>query len=689
MNKLNLIVPKNVRYISEWHEYNLINFPFPHILDKVLTGCGYTEYCLRNDQDLILCSPRRMLLENKKKQHRDEVFYFKNDLEKVVGYDISLDISSDSKEAGKILDEENGSRNEDNIKDYQKKVIQLKEEVRNYYLLAKANRRPAKIIVTYDSFRHVREALQELIGFDRFIREFQVVIDEFQSVFIDAKFKSNTELELLNHLRDLMRVCFVSATPMLDKYLDQLDEFKDLPYYQLDWITEDQKRIINPNLNVRASISVFQDAKKIIQSYLEGQYAVESWVGEDGLIHELKSTEAVFYVNSVKSICQIVKRCRLTLDQCNILCAKTSDNENKVMKAFGLTKKDLESLGLISCIGSIPIKSESNKMFTFCTRTVYLGADFYSTCARTFIFSDANVDSLSVDVSLDLPQILGRQRLDENPWKNSADLFVKTSKYLKNKQDFEKYLIEKEGKTVSLLRSYNNAEDGIDKHNLAETYEKMARTFKYRENWVAVNRHAGSDLIPIFNNLMKLSEQRTFDIQQIDYKDRVSIFNALRDRGFNTTDVDSELKIFEGMAQFQDRMRYVCQLGNTLDPMKFDLFLNSIPKDYKNYYNVLGFDGCNSMGYWRVNLETEYQRRIGNQVVSSSVDEEVLSIFNVGDRYTKAWIKNKLSEIYTKVGYKKTPKATDLERWFVIKRCLISNPETGIRDNGFEIISRK
>lgn len=72
-------------------------------------------------------------------------------------------------------------------------------------------------------------------------------------------------------------------------------------------------------------------------------------------------------------------------------------------------------------------------MFTLCTRTVYLGADFYSTCARSFIFSDANIDCLSVDISLDLPQILGRQRLDCNPWKNCAELYYKlnTKKILK------------------------------------------------------------------------------------------------------------------------------------------------------------------------------------------------------------------------------------------------------------------
>ena len=44
MEKLNLVVPKGIRYISDWDGYNLENYPFPHILDKVLTGCGFTEY---------------------------------------------------------------------------------------------------------------------------------------------------------------------------------------------------------------------------------------------------------------------------------------------------------------------------------------------------------------------------------------------------------------------------------------------------------------------------------------------------------------------------------------------------------------------------------------------------------------------------------------------------------------------
>lgn len=98
-------------------------------------------------------------------------------------------------------------------------------------------------------------------------------------------------------------------------------------------------------------------------------------------------------------------------------------------------------------------------MFTFCTRTTYLGADFYSDNARSVILSDANVDCLAVDISLDLPQILGRQRLTENPWKNSAEFYYKSlTDKNKNKMTEEKFnavIAEKKRMTESLLQTWN------------------------------------------------------------------------------------------------------------------------------------------------------------------------------------------------------------------------------------------
>jgi hypothetical protein len=66
-----------------------------------------------------------------------------------------------------------------------------------------------------------------------------------------------------------------------------------------------------------------------------------------------------------------------------------------------------------------------------------------------------------------------------------------------------------------------------------------------------------------------------------------------------------------------------------------------------------------------------------------------MASFEIGRKYTKSNLKEMLGEIYQSIGLSKTPKASDLDSYFDIKPCLITNKETGKRDNGFEIIKKK
>lgn len=186
------------------------------------------------------------------------------------------------------------------------------------------------------------------------------------------------------------------------------------------------------------------------------------------------SDEAVFYVNSVNHITSIIKKNNLTSDQCNILCSDTPDNLKKIQRRLGKSFR----------IGEVPLEGVKPKMFTFCTRTVYLGADFYSLCARSFIFSDSNIDSLAVDIAEDLPQILGRQRLFENPWKNSAVFYYRsTANYREMKEeDFKKIIDEKKKDTEKLLKVYNSAPSDT-KFTLAKNYQKVANSYNYRDDY--------------------------------------------------------------------------------------------------------------------------------------------------------------------------------------------------------------
>lgn len=672
MRKKTINVPFGIRYISDWKDFNFQNFPDQCIINKQLPGCGFTEFCIRNSDNIILCSPRKMLLQNKTDQHLGEVFLVKNELETELGVD--KDISKDQKNFVEYIQE---------ISMTQKNEVfnKITNEFVSYYHNCQGNSKPVKILVTYDSYRIVKDILTNLGIFD----QFYTIVDEFQTILHDSRFKSSTELEFMNTLGTSKKVCFVSATPMIDEYLGMLDEFKNLPYFSLDWSAEDPGRIIKPNLKVLSMKSVGSKAEEIIKEYRSGDFEKAIRVDElTGKPYEIFSKEAVFYVNSVNHIISIIKRNSLEPDEINILCSNTTENAKKIKKR----------LGKRFTIGTVPLKGEERKMFTFCTRTVYLGADFYSDNARSFIFSDSNYDCLSVDISQDLPQILGRQRLNENPWKNSATFFYRTTcDYRKvNRAEFEKFVEEKKRATYSLLTSYESSPTKETKSDLAKSFKFIAGARNYRENYVAVNTHGGSSLQPVFNNLVLVSDIRAYDIQQIDYKDRFSVFcsiNAHVNSENTNIEIAEFFKEYDSLTTFYDKIRLLCNYKFSSKEI-IDIVLNQLGGDkIRSYYVALGPEKLHALGY----NQTKIEKTLGITMFDEDVlKNKIYSTFLPGDKYSLAEIKEKLKDLYNNLGYKKTPKAIDLLNYFEVKDFVYYEKDTlGKRKQirGYEIISKK
>jgi len=663
MKKETIEVPKGIRFLSEWNGFTIPDYPC--IIDKKIPGCGFTEYCITNSEDIILCSPRKLLLENKENQHPGEILYVKNELDQdeAVDKDLEKVTKGSTKVSTRLVDI--------TPEEVRRKIIEeLKNKIKSYVDQCYCEKKPIKILVTYDSFRLVKETLGSLLG------SFRIVVDEFQSIFTDSRFKSGTELEFISQLQNLNKVSFVSATPMIDEYLEQLDEFKDLPYIELDWKTQDPLRVLKPDLIIKTCRSVNEPAYEIISKYLSGEFESVNYRDENGDIQTIESREAVFYVNSVSNILGIINKCGLKPEQCNILVARTPDNVLKLKRRLGKGWK----------IGKIPLKGESHKMFTFCTRTVYLGADFYSTNARTIVLSDANIETLSVDISLDLPQILGRQRNDSNPWKNRAEFYYKTSKVVKSRDEFNAFINEKLKKTNDLLISYESSPD-TSKGTLAGEYLKLAQTFNYKSHYVAVNQHTGKNLVPILNKLVLVSEQRAFDIQQVDYKDRFSVFNTLK--SLSLVDRDDEvvkfLTAFNNLSQFPDKMKLLCE--TVLEKEELSVILDQIPLIYKSIYTVLGVDRCRNLKYRKGNLEKELNGQRDSGFSSTALSEAILKNFEEDQLYMRKEIKEKLKKIYSDLGSTRIPKATDLEEYFELKRCVFT--VNGKREEGFRLIKRK
>ena len=672
INKLNdYVVPRGIRFISELGtDFRFYKFPVKCIINKQLPGCGFTEYCLRGPENVILCSPRKMLLKNKKDQHGRDVYLVVNELEKEVAVD--KDLSKVDKSQAFIDTLKEMVHGKDTV------YNRLMNEIKDYLGERRYLGKPAKILVTYDSYRIVKDILTSLGVFEGFY----TVIDEFQTILHDSKFKSSTELDFLYHLQQSHSALFVSATPMLEEYLNMLDEFDGLPYINMDWGKEDSTRILKPALKVLSMMSVGTKLPEIIQSYKEGNFERAIRM-VNGYPREIISDEAVFYVNSVNHITSIIKKCELKPEEVNILCSDTPDNLKKIQRKLGKKFK----------IGEVPLEGEKPKMFTFCTRTVYLGADFYSLCARSFIFSDSNIDSLAVDISEDLPQILGRQRLFENPWKNEAIFYYRsTCDYRKiSQEEFNKEVEKKKKATSDLLRSFESAPNDA-KLTLAEAYQTLAITQNYKNNYVAVNEHQGGTLIPALNNLVLVNEIRAFRIQQIDYKDRFTVFstihNSLSSDDIVNQKVSEFLEQYQKLGTFKAKLRYLCEFGFNDEVVSIVLDQIGEHDNIKSYYTALGPTRLKALGYNRYDIEKE----LGIVVFSQELLETTIyNEFKVGDKLTLASIKDRLGYLYSSINYTATPKAKDLENYFNVKESSARVEIDGVKKvvKIYNIISRK
>ena len=140
----------------------------------------------------------------------------------------------------------------------------------------------------------------------------------------------------------------------------------------------------------------------------------------------------------MRNIVNIIKNTRLKPEDVNIVVANNEDNE-AIIKKLG------EGYGN----GVIPLKDEPHKMVTMCTSTAYMGVDFYSTCASTFVISDCNMANTSVDIATELSQIAGRQRLENNPFRYHLHFIYNTSVEDVDESEFEVEMALKMEKTLA------------------------------------------------------------------------------------------------------------------------------------------------------------------------------------------------------------------------------------------------
>ena len=151
-------------------------------------------------------------------------------------------------------------------------------------------------------------------------------------------------------------------------------------------------------------------------------------------------------------------------------------------------------------------------------------------------------------------------------------------------------------------------------------------------------------------------------------------------------EVSEFLGIYTELTTIYDKLKLLCEYGLSQDAINIVLGQINDSDEIKSYYTTLGPQRLKGMGYHIIKIK----KALGIVTFSQDIlESNIYSKFRVGDRIKMSDIKLKLGEIYSSINYDKTPKATDLENYFEVKKCKVTDTETKKRIDCFEIIKKK
>lgn len=597
-------MPENVEFLTEWNGFELPK----GILNKGVTGCGATSVAIQDEHKTIICSPRINLIKNKVGQH-----------EGLLG--VYGDVKND--------------------------------EIMAY--LEKAE--TPKIMVTYDSMPRLAKLITDK-------SDWRVVVDEYQYLLIDSGFRSDKAIALLDIVNEFDYVTYLSATPIADKYIQQMEQFKDVPYTELIW----GDRVERIYVEREVSAKPIDNAIKIVRNYQNGIFPKEG---------DAVSKECVIFLNSVTNIANIIHQTKIPPEDVNIIVADTEEN-----------RKLVRQIGKGYDIGAIPLEGEPHKMFTFCTSTAFAGCDFYSTCASTFVISDNKKVHTSIDIATELAQIAGRQRLACNPFRKTM-VFIYNVDIGESNADIYKNAIEQKlEKSIKMAEWKNGAPDYFKKDVKKETSE-MQNIKKYSESYVRYDEKSDSFTV---NRWAYLNELFAYDVQHENYQNSIIVKKQLEESGFDIkeeerqSDYKEQLKCILTKEGFADRMKRYCELRQLKQTNPYYIADEIMERQYeglKLYYDRLGCERIKALGFKEKDLKNELERCYRENDIKRKFRE----VFAVGERMSTEDIKRIMTEIYAKYGISKKGVATHLERDYGIrlKPIKVAMPD-GSRKGGYEFI---
>lgn len=497
----------------------------------------------------------------------------------------------------------------------------MKKDLRDYI----ESHEIKKIMCTYDKMEMLLHFIDP--------KDYRLLVDEYHTLLKAYSFREKAINRVFSTYRMYKSFCFMSATPIMPDFKPSL--LDDVEEVMAEW--DNVEKI---TVNLQYSNKPFLTAANIIN-----RYKADGFIEVNGN----KSYEAFFFINSVNEICKILKHCNLTNDNARIICADTEDNRKK--------------LGDFN----ISTSNSANKQFTFITCKSFEGVDYFSDSAISFVVSSASAEHTKLAIDTDIPQIVGRIRSKNNPFRNKiVHIYNRTNKDIDLITTFEEM-------TDITNRTEEAAKQQIEKYNNATT----------RAEKIAIKRLINNDLILetedgiYYNDAILKLDLYNFKVNQIIYKSGISVRTEYQERGVQTTAItynkeDGEIKTENETKAITFKEAYLkalsCQdLVQRDQYLKVDLVKEAIEKLTPEEVRA-----------------ARYTKKAVKELLISK--NEKLNQFTKAIKMIKkempynefvplAKVKAMLANVYEILGIEKKAKATDITAFFYAK-------ESRIRING-------
>lgn len=361
------------------------------------------------------------------------------------------------------------------------------------------------------------------------------------------------------------------------------------------------------------------------------------------VIKQKRTGNLHFFVNSVEFINKAIKKAGLTTEQVKIVCADNSENSRKLG-------------GLLIETPSDPVKK-----INFYTSTAFEGCDIYDEVGRTYIVSDASKAHTLVDIATLFVQICGRIR--NSIYKHEITHIFSTTRYSEDLtlEEYTERTKETLNKAVKLADDINAVPDDSRTTILSKIPYINEQYIRIEDNRLIVDKNLAN--IDIVN----------FKITKQIYKTVITHSDELKRNGFGVSvksiQVESPAEKVEmnpnAKVSFQELFNEYANLKEQGIIFSFDNphykceVIESTNPLVKDAYDKLGRAEVERLKYNQTNIRRELLKRL-----DIATENKIVKMINGCIAPHRALpntaIKEKLQNIYTDLGLKRTAKATDL-----------------------------